>query len=158
MFYIILITTIFTFFDQIIKIFINRNLILNESVKIIPGFFNITLAHNYGAAWSILNNKSWLLIIIAIAALIMIYFNFIKNKQLKKLDILLMSMLISGIIGNMIDRIRLGYVIDYLDFILFGYDYPIFNFADILIVVAMIILAIKTFKEEKNAKIYSKRN
>ena len=65
-------------------------------------------------------------------------------------------MLISGIIGNMVDRIRFGYVIDYLDFNIFGYDYPVFNLADSLIVVAMILMLIKSLKEEHNAKIQSR--
>ena len=149
---ILILTLIFTSLDQALKIIIDNHLMLGESVKIIPNFFNITIAHNTGAAWSILNNKSIFLILIGIIALIIVYFCFIKNKNLKKLDIILISMLISGILGNLIDRIRLGYVIDYLDFNLFGYDYPIFNLADILIVLSIIILVIKSIKEEKHVQ------
>ena len=96
------------------------------------------------------------MIIIGIVALILIYFFFIKGKKLKKFDSVLISMLIAGIIGNMIDRIRLGYVIDYLDFYIFGYDYPVFNLADILIVTSIILIAIRSLKEEHNAKIQSR--
>ncbi len=142
--------------DQLIKIFISNKLLLNESKTIIKGFFDITNVHNYGAAWSILNNQSILLVVIGIIALVIIYFYFIRNKKLNKIDIILISMLISGIIGNMIDRIRFGYVIDYLDFNIFGYDYPVFNLADSLIVVAMILMLIKSLKEEHNAKIQSR--
>ena len=149
---ILILTLIFTSLDQALKIIIDNHLMLGESVRIIPNFFNITIAHNTGAAWSILNNKSIFLILIGIIALIIVYFCFIKNKNLKKLDIILISMLISGILGNLIDRIRLGYVIDYLDFNLFGYDYPIFNLADILIVLSIIILVIKSIKEEKHVQ------
>ena len=138
--------------DQGIKILIDTSLILNHSVEVIPNFFAITSAHNYGAAWSIFSNKQYLLIGIGIFALIVIYIYFIRNKKLKKIDIISLSMLIAGIIGNLIDRIRLGYVIDYLDFNIFGYDYPIFNLADTLIVISMIILVLKSYKEEKNAK------
>ncbi len=143
-------------FDQLVKIIIDNKLPLNESKEIIANFFSITNAHNYGAAWSILNNQSLFLIIIAIISLVIIYFCFIKGKKLTKIDKILMSMLIAGIIGNMIDRIRLGYVIDYLDFNIFGYDYPIFNIADTLIVISMIILVIKSLKEEHDAKIQSR--
>ena len=149
---VLILTLVFTTLDQTLKIIIDSHLLLGESVKIIPNFFNITLAHNSGAAWSILNNKSIFLILIGIVALIIVYFCFIRNKNLKKIDIILISMLTSGILGNLIDRIRLGYVIDYLDFNLFGYDYPIFNLADILIVVSIIILVIRSIKEEKHVQ------
>ena len=155
MFIISILSIILIGFDQIIKIIISNKLSLNESKTIISNFFNITNAHNYGAAWSILNNKSIFLIIIGIVALTIIYLYFIKNKKINKIDSILISMLIAGIIGNMIDRIRLGYVIDYLDFYIFGYDYPVFNLADILIVVSMILMTIKSIKEEHNAKVQS---
>ena len=154
---ILVLTLLLTSLDQILKLVINNQFDLNKSIEIIPNFFNLTHVHNYGAAWSILNNKSFFLVLVALAALVMIYFYFIKGKSLKKIDIIFISMLISGIIGNMLDRIRLGYVIDYLDFNIFGYDFPVFNLADTLIVLAIIILIIKTLKEEKNAKIHSSR-
>ncbi len=149
---IILISLFLTGLDQIIKIVIDHKLIVGKSIEIIPKFFNITNTRNYGAAWSILKDQAILLAIIGIVAIIIIYFNLIKDKNLKKFDIILISMLIAGIMGNLIDRVRLGYVIDYLDFNIFGYDYPVFNFADILIVISMIALIIKSIKEEKNAK------
>ena len=138
--------------DQIIKLIVDKKVILNGSIEIIPNFFNITHVHNYGAAWSILTNKSVFLIFIAIISLVIIYFYFIKDKSLKKIDIIFLSMLISGIIGNMIDRVRFGYVVDYLDFNLFGYDFPVFNLADTLIVLAVIILIIKTLMEGRDGK------
>lgn len=152
----LILSLFFIICDQFIKIFISNKLILNESKTIIGNFFNITNVHNYGAAWSILNNQSLLLIGIGLVALGVIYFTFIKDKKLKKLDSILISMLVSGIIGNMIDRIRFGYVIDYLDFKIFGYDYPVFNLADMLIVIAMILLIIKSLKEEHDAKLQSR--
>ena len=156
MFLILILSLFLVTIDQILKIFISNKLLLNESKTIIDNFFDITNVHNYGAAWSILNNKSFFLIIIGLIALVIIYIYFIRNKKLKKLDIILISMLVSGIVGNMVDRIRFGYVIDYLDFNIFGYDYPVFNLADILIVVAMIIMILKSLKEEHDAKIQSR--
>lgn len=153
---IIIFSLILTLSDQIIKILIDNKLNLNESIDIIPNFFDITKAYNNGAAWSILSNKQFLLIGIGIAALVIIYIYFIRNKALKRIDIIALSMLIAGIVGNLIDRIRLGYVIDYLDFTIFNYDYPVFNLADTLIVVSMIILILKSIKEEKDAKNISK--
>lgn len=141
--------------DQIIKLIISANIPLNSSIQIIKNFFNIANVHNDGAAWSILSNSRILLIIVGFIALIVIYMIFIKGKKLSKSDIILYSMLIGGIIGNLLDRIIYGFVIDYLDFNIFGYDYPIFNLADTLIVLAAIGIIIKTFKEEKNAKIHN---
>ena len=151
---ILIITTIFTVFDQLIKIIITNYFSLGESLEIIKDFFYLTNVHNYGAAWSILTNQVFLLIIIAIVALIIIYWSFIKNKNLTKSDTLLLGMLISGILGNLIDRIVYGYVIDYLDFYIFKYNFPVFNLADTLIVISAILLFIKSLKEDKNGKIH----
>lgn len=156
MIFILIITILLAALDQITKLVITSKLLLGESITLIPGFFKITLVHNKGAAWSILNNQALLLVAIGLIALAVVYFVLIKGKTLKKLDILLTGMLVAGIVGNLIDRIRFGYVVDYLDFNFFGYDYPIFNLADIFIVVSIIALIIKSIKEEKDAKVQSK--
>jgi len=155
---ILIITIIFTVFDQLIKLIITNYFSLGESLEIIKNFFYLTNVHNYGAAWSILTNQVFLLIMIAIVALVIIYSSFIKNKNLTKSDTLLLGMLISGILGNLIDRIVYGYVIDYLDFYIFNYNFPIFNLADTLIVISAILLFIKSLKEEKNGKIHRSWN
>ena len=133
--------------DRITKLFITNNLVLNDSYTIINNFFNITLVHNDGAAWSILSGNRLLLIIISFIALFIIYFLFIKNKKLSKLEKIIYGMLIGGIIGNLIDRILYGYVIDFLDFKIFNYNYPVFNIADCCIVIAAILLIIDIVKE-----------
>ena len=84
----------------------------------------------------------------SIIALVVIYFCFIKDKNLSKLEIVLISMLIGGIIGNFIDRIIFKYVIDYLEFIILGYYFPVFNFADICIVLSIIGIIILSIKED----------
>lgn len=145
-----IISILLVILDQIIKIIINHNLVLYESINIISNFFNITYVRNNGAAFSILNGSRLFLIIIAVIALYFIYQILIKNQKLSKLNIMINSLLISGIIGNMFDRIVRGYVIDYLDFNLFGYPFPIFNLADICIVVGCFLLIITTIKEDKN--------
>lgn len=144
-----IISVLLVILDQIIKIIIDHNLALYESINIIFNFFNITYVQNIGAAFSILNNSRLFLITIAVIAIYFIYQNLIKKQQLSKLNILINSLLLSGIIGNMIDRIFRGYVIDYLDFNLFGYHFPIFNLADICIVIGCFLLII-TIKEDKN--------
>ena len=132
--------------DRIIKFIIPSI----SNITIIKDFFYITPAFNYGAAWSILYGQRLFLIIISIIALIMIYFVFIKDKKLNKIEALGYIMLISGIIGNLIDRVIYGYVIDYLDFYIFGYDFPIFNLADTFIVVSVCLLIYTIIKGDVN--------
>lgn len=132
--------------DQIIKLIISYNMNVNDSIVIINNFFKITYAHNIGAAWSILSGGRIILIILGIVAINLIYVFFINNKELNKKQQIIYGLLLSGILGNLIDRIIYGYVIDYLDFNIFGYNYPIFNLADILIVISVILIIIFSFK------------
>ena len=128
--------------DQIVKILVINKMALQQSIIVINNFFNITYVRNTGAAWSILSGNVLLLIMISVLALVAIYYYLIKDKDLNKIDIVSYSMLIGGIIGNLIDRIVHGYVIDYLDFRIFNYNFPIFNIADTLIVISIIIIGI----------------
>ena len=121
-----------------------------ESKKVIADFFNITLIGNTGAAFSILSSNTLLLIVISVIALNFIYFFLIKGKKLNNLEQITYGLLIGGIIGNLVDRVAHGQVIDYLDFSIFGYNFPIFNLADIAIVVAMILLVVQIIKGDKN--------
>lgn len=141
-------TLIFVFIDQMVKILLNNSIKLYDSIVILKKFFSITLVHNNGGAFSILENNKVLLIGVAIISLFLIIIFFIKDKKLNNFDIVIYSMLIGGIVGNLIDRVVYGYVIDYLDFNIFGYNFPIFNFADILIVVSVVLLFIFSIKEE----------
>lgn len=135
-----IISLVFIIIDFIVKIIINNNMNVYDSISIIPSFFSITYVRNIGAAFSIMENSRILFIIIGFIALILIYKYLIMNKVLNKYLMISYSMLIGGIIGNMIDRIIYGYVIDYLSFNIFGYSFPIFNLADTFIVVSIIML------------------
>ena len=146
---IILITSACDFFDQIIKYLIVSNFTLYKKNPIIEGFFNITYVQNRGAAWGILNNNIILLVVITVLALGLICSFIFKESNIKKLDIVLYGMLLGGIIGNFIDRIFRGYVIDFLDFIIFGYDFPVFNIADMLIVISVGIMIV-TYWRSRN--------
>jgi signal peptidase II len=136
------ISLLFVVIDQVVKILVINKMALQQSITIINNFFNITYVRNTGAAWSILSGNVLLLIMISVLALVTIYYYLIKDKDLNKIDIVSYSMLIGGIIGNLIDRIVHGYVIDYLDFKIFNYNFPIFNIADTLIVISIIIIGI----------------
>ena len=133
--------------DQIIKIVVDKNLSFSDGFDIINKFLYITNVHNEGAAWSILNGNVFLLIFISIIALVAIL-AYLKSIKMDKVDEVLYAILIGGIIGNLIDRIVYRYVIDYIGVIIFGYYFPVFNFADMCIVISVIILLIKSFKED----------
>lgn len=137
--------------DQIIKYIVDKSLDLMQSIKVVENFFSITYVRNDGAAWSILSGNRIFLIMITIVAMILIYVFFIKNKKLSRLENVTYGILYSGIIGNLLDRIFIGSVIDYLDFNIFGYNFPVFNLADMCIVISVILLVILIFRGEKDA-------
>ncbi|MEG2322670.1 MAG: signal peptidase II [Bacilli bacterium] len=145
-------TGLFVFIDQITKILISFFMNVNQSISIINNFFNLTYVQNKGAAFSILTGSRWLLIIIAIVVLNLIYHYLIKDKDLKKYEIILYALLLSGIIGNLIDRILYGYVIDFFDFKIFGYNFAIFNLADSFIVISVIVLLVISIRGEIKCK------
>lgn len=133
--------------DQISKIIIVGNFNLYESIKIINNF-NITYVNNYGAAWGIFDNSTLILAFIGIIASIFIYFVFVKDNKLSKLQDIFYGLLIGGILGNVVDRIIRGYVIDFIDIKIFRYDFPIFNLADTFIVISIIYIIISLFRNE----------
>ncbi len=136
--------------DRIIKLLV-KSLVSAKEIVVIKNFFNITLAYNFGGAWSILNGYRWLLILASIAALVLIYFVY-RNERITRRRGLILGMLVGGIVGNLWDRIKYGYVIDYLAFNIFGYHFPIFNLADSLIVISIILLIIIEFKGGKHVR------
>lgn len=137
-------------FDQFIKLLINNSIDLYEQIVIIKDFFYLTNVRNYGAAWSILSGSRVVLILITLVIIFGLYFFFIKKEKLNIHEKVIYGLLYGGIIGNLLDRIFRGYVIDYLDFLIFGYNYPVFNLADILIVISMLSLIFFIIKGDKN--------
>ena len=149
---VILISLVLLAVDQISKTIVTKLIDINNGVEIIKNFFYLTYTHNTGAAFSILTGQRILLILIAVAILIII-FNYIrKNKVEGKLDKLAFSLIIGGSLGNLLDRIVRGYVVDFIDVKIFGYDFPIFNLADTFIVIGVFLLLIITLirKEDKH--------
>jgi signal peptidase II len=135
--------------DQITKQLIASQLSLGEQIQVIDGFFSITSHRNKGGAWSIFYGQMVFFYVVTVAAGVVFYFlakdmDF-TNKKLYSIALLLM---IAGGIGNFIDRLLFQEVIDFLDFVIFGYDYPTFNVADIGLVVGVILFAYDVIKEE----------
>ena len=136
--------------DQIIKNALIFFMSFGKSITVIKGFFNITLIGNTGAAFSILSSNTILLIVISVVVLNVIYFGFIKGKKLTDFEQLSYGLLIGGIMGNLIDRVVHMQVIDYFDFTFCEYNFPVFNLADIAIVVSMILIVFQIIKGDKH--------
>jgi len=132
--------------DQISKTFILR--FLKEPINIIPGFFNIVLVWNKGAAWGMLSKYPSFLTAIAIIALIILIIFFKKISGGKKSTEIALALLIGGISGNLFDRITRGAVVDFLDFYIGKYHWPAFNIADSAITISVIILLVFSLKED----------
>ena len=146
----IVLTFIIVLIDQITKYIITKLLNLNEIIYLIKNILYITNVHNTGAAFSILEGNTYLLIIISILALYIL--NKIKlDSNNNTLNNIGYSLLYGGIIGNLIDRIIYKYVKDFIGIIIFKYYFPIFNIADIAIVLGVLILIIKNIKGDNNA-------
>ena len=133
--------------DQITKVTFSIFLTINQSIKVIPNFFYLTLVHNKGAAWGIFSNSRAIIAIGTIISLILIY-HFIYCFKQNSRNNLAFGLLLGGLGGNLIDRILFGYVRDFLDFYIFNYDYPVFHVADIAIVLGVILLIIAVIKGE----------
>jgi len=136
--------------DQIVKLLIRTKMKLNTSIPIIPDIFNLTYTENKGAAFSILQNTQILLIIVGLVFLYLLDYYIKKEKKFSKLSIISLGLIIGGIVGNLVDRILLHAVVDYLDFTLI--NFPIFNIADSCITIGVIIFMISTIKEEIEEK------
>lgn len=143
--------------DQITKIWIIERLPLGSygpghSITIIPDFFYLVHVGNTGAAWSMLTGKSTLLAIIAIATLAGIY---IWRRALALRDRLAQvafGLLCGGIIGNLVDRLQHGHVVDFLDFHFGTYIYPTFNVADSAICVGVFFYIWHSFRSQPIGK------
>ncbi|AVK63010.1 signal peptidase II [Lactobacillus sp. CBA3606] len=131
--------------DQIIKSAVVRQIALGATQTVVPGLFSLTNLHNSGAAWSILQGKMGFFYLISIVALgVMVYLLWrLREHRLYEFGIVLM---IAGTLGNFIDRVRIGYVVDMfqLDFI----NFPIFNFADSCLTVGVILILIAVLRDD----------
>ena len=144
---IILLSIILLVLDQVSKLLVMN--LLSEPITIIKNFFYLTYVQNKGAAFSILTGERLFLIVISIIIIILLLNYAKKNKPETKLEYLSMSLIIGGSLGNLIDRIIRGSVIDFLDFNIFGYDFPVFNLADTFITIGVILLLIVINRKEK---------
>lgn len=138
--------------DQLIKYLIVQNVALNTGISLIDNIISLFYIQNNGAAWGILSGNMILFYFVTIAVIVgMLYWYHMYNRgKLHWIEKLAYILIFSGALGNFIDRIRLGYVIDMikLDFI----DFPIFNVADTYLTCGVVVMLIYTLFLEKGMK------
>ena len=144
----ILLTIIFLVIDIISKLVVGNLMKVNTSVMVIKNFFYITYVRNTGAAWSIFAGETLGLIIISLLIIVFLLYYILKNKPKFMIEKMGYAMILGGAFGNLVDRVVYGYVIDFLDFNIFGYNYPIFNLADSFIFVGVLLLIIFTWRDK----------
>lgn len=153
--YLLFFTLLPLIIDIITKYIVKTNMVLYSFIPVIDGLFNIVYVLNPGAAFSFLHdmNESYrqiFFVSITSVAIIVIFYIFLKETT--KLNIIGFALILSGAIGNLIDRIFIGKVVDFLDFYYKSYHFPAFNVADscITIGVALIIINLIFIKDNKN--------
>ena len=138
--------------DQASKLYVGKVMSLHQSIPVIDGLFSFTYLRNRGAAFSFLSEASWRLpffIFVSLIAAVVILVALKKMRDDQKLAQVSLAMIFSGAIGNLIDRVRLGEVIDFLDVYWKSHHWPAFNIADSLICVGVALIALDMFREEK---------
>jgi len=141
--------------DQATKLYIDRSMRLYDSIPVLPDFFHITYVRNRGAAFSFLSEASWrrpFFIGSSLVAAVFITIAFHNLRDDQKLAQVSLAMIFSGAVGNLIDRVRLGEVIDFLDVHWYRHHWPAFNVADSLICVGVFLLALDMLLEDKRFK------
>ncbi|UNB45409.1 signal peptidase II [Staphylococcus coagulans] len=144
----ILIVVLILIADQVTKFVIRTQMAVGESFNVIPHFLSITSHRNNGAAWGILSGKISFFYIITVIILIALVVFFIKEAKNQMMMQIAISLLFAGALGNFIDRVRTGEVVDFVDTVIFGYDFPIFNIADASLTIGVILLVIILLKDQ----------
>ena len=126
--------------DQWVKYWITANLPLGESMPLLPGFMQLRTVHNYGAAWSSFSGMRWLLVGVTSVIVLAVAYVLVRRIVRHPLGVVACFLILSGGLGNIIDRVRLGYVVDMFDFQFM--NYPVFNVADIAVVCGAVLAAV----------------
>lgn len=133
--------------DLITKNIALAKLVEYKSEPVIDGFFYFTLCYNTGGAWSMFSGNVGILAAISVVALALVIYTMVKSKTMfYKYS---SAIFIGGLTGNLYDRLVYSKVVDFLDFVIFGYDFPVFNVADCFICVGVALMLISMIREEK---------
>ena len=126
--------------DQLIKYWTVEHLALGESAAFLPGIVRLTRVHNYGAAWSSFSGQTTALAVVTVLLMGAVAYLLVRRIVRHPLGVIAGVMILAGGVGNLIDRLFRGYVVDMFDLLLF--DYPVFNLADCFVVVGVILGAV----------------
>ena len=146
------------FVDQWTKYAVQQRLTLFQKVEVIHGFFNLIHVRNTGGAFGIFGGEkgglgSWLFVVVTLIAIGSIVFLFIRLREHETTLSLSLSLVLSGAIGNLIDRLRYGEVVDFLDFYVMSYHWPAFNIADSAICLGIGLMALELLIRDHKKKI-----
>ena len=123
--------------DQWLKAYVTANIPLGQAQSLLPGVVELRTVHNYGAAWSSFSGSRWLLVAVTCVIVAFVTVLLIRRVVRHPLGVAACCMVISGGLGNIIDRVRLGYVVDMFNLLFI--NYPVFNVADILVVCGAVL-------------------
>jgi signal peptidase II len=118
--------------DQWVKWWIVGHFAIGETAPLIPHVLGLTHVHNTGAAWSVLNQHTWLLSVVSAVVILLLLLVLVSRKISHPVGVFTLTLVLAGAVGNLIDRVRLGYVVDMFQTLFV--DFPIFNVADICVV------------------------
>ena len=114
-------------------------LVEDESIMVIKDFFYLTYVKNTGVAFSLLEGNMLFIIGMTLLVLVLI-FNYVKDSCCNKIETICYGLIFGGALANLFDRVFYGYVVDFLEFCFWGYSFPIFNLADCMIVIGVVLL------------------
>ena len=143
----LLIATLVMLFDQITKYWVSVKLREGDEIDIIRGFFKLSYTENPGIAFGMLNsgNVKWLLVAVSIAAVLVVVYYMRRTPVTNSLLLWSLALLAAGICGNLVDRVRMGRVIDFILIYYKSYQWPVFNIADTAITIGAALMAIELF-------------
>jgi signal peptidase II len=143
----LIITALVLALDQFTKYWVSIRLREGDEFDIIPGFFKLSYTENPGIAFGMLNNGDvrWLLVAISVAAVAVVVFYMMRAHSSNSLLLWSLALLAAGICGNLIDRVRMGRVIDFILLYYRSYQWPVFNIADTAITIGATLMAIELF-------------
>ena len=144
--YIVLFIVGLVLIDQVSKLLVVNY--LSDKIVLINNFFSLDYVKNTGAAFGFFSGNIFFLVLITLALVIYLIYELKQNID-KKFNLLFIILIISGAIGNLIDRVFRGFVVDFISFILFNSQMPVFNIADIFVTCGVAGLIFVIFKEEK---------
>lgn len=138
--------------DQLSKIWVDTSMSLYQSIPVFPGF-NITYVHNFGAAFSFLSEQGgwqrWFFALLAASISIGIVIWIKRLKPEETLSAISLSLILGGAIGNLVDRVIYGYVIDFFDVYYQTHHWPVFNMADSAITIGVMLMLYESFTQKK---------